>query len=157
MEKVPKEGFEIIGLDIAGFNRSNIWKNISLPLKLLKSRMQAKSIIRKFNPDVIVGVGGYASFPVLYAGQQVHIGTLIQEQNSYAGKSNKILGRRAEKVCVAYEHMDKFFPKDKVILTGNPVRKSISGMSRTMNEGKSWFKLEENKSNHPYYSGQPGC
>jgi len=145
MEKVPKEGFEIIGLDIAGFNRSSIWKNISLPLKLLKSRMQAKSIIKQFNPDAIVGVGGYASFPVLYAGQKMNVATLIQEQNSYAGKSNKILARRAKKICVAYEHMDKFFPKDKLILTGNPVRKSISGMSRTMNEGKNWFKLDEGK------------
>ena len=95
MEKVPQEGFEIIGLDIAGFNRSSILKNISLPLKLLKSRMQARKIIKEFNPNVIVGVGGYASFPVLYAGQSMNIPTLIQEQNSYAGKSNKILGRRA--------------------------------------------------------------
>ena len=142
MEKVPKEGFEIIGLDIAGFNRSNIFKNFSLPYKLLKSRMQARKIIKQFNPGAIVGVGGYASFPVLNAGQGMNIPTLIQEQNSYAGKSNKILARRAKAICVAYEHMEQFFPKDKIILTGNPVRKSISQMSRTRDEGIKWFRLK---------------
>ena len=142
MEKVPQEGFEIIGLDIAGFNRSSIWKNISLPFKLWKSRIQARNIIRQFKPGVIVGVGGYASFPVLYAGQGMNIPTLIQEQNSYAGKSNKILGRRAKAVCVAYEHMEQFFPKDKIMLTGNPVRKSITDMSRTGEEGRRWFGLQ---------------
>jgi UDP-N-acetylglucosamine--N-acetylmuramyl-(pentapeptide) pyrophosphoryl-undecaprenol N-acetylglucosamine transferase len=142
MEKVPKEGFEIIGLDIAGFNRSNIFKNLSLPIKLLKSRMQARNIIKQFNPNAIVGVGGYASFPLLYAGQVMDIPTLIQEQNSYAGKSNKILSKRAKAVCVAYEHMDQFFPKDKIILTGNPVRNSISQMSRSREEGTNWFALD---------------
>jgi UDP-N-acetylglucosamine--N-acetylmuramyl-(pentapeptide) pyrophosphoryl-undecaprenol N-acetylglucosamine transferase len=105
MEKVPQEGFEIIGLDIAGFNRGSILKNLSLPFKLIKSRMQAKSIIKQFKPGIIVGVGGYASFPVLNAAQSMNIPTLIQEQNSYAGKSNKILGKKAKSVCVAYEHM----------------------------------------------------
>jgi UDP-N-acetylglucosamine--N-acetylmuramyl-(pentapeptide) pyrophosphoryl-undecaprenol N-acetylglucosamine transferase len=143
MEKVPKEGFEIIGLDIVGFNRSSILKNISLPIKLLKSRMQARNIIKEFNPGAIVGVGGYASFPVLNAGQGMNIPTLIQEQNSYAGKSNIILSRRAKAVCVAYEHMEQFFPKDKIIITGNPVRKSISQMSRTGEEGKAWFGLQQ--------------
>ncbi len=142
MEKVPKEGFEIIGLDIAGFNRSSILKNISLPFKLLKSRMQARNIIKKFNPNAIVGVGGYASFPVLNAGQSMNIPTLIQEQNSFAGKSNKILSRRAEAVCVAYEGMEQFFPKDKIIVTGNPVRKSISQMSRSKDEGVAFFGLK---------------
>ena len=143
MDKVPKEGFEIIGLDIVGFNRSSIWKNISLPLKLLKSRIQARNIIQQFNPDAIVGVGGYASFPVLYAGQRRNIPTLIQEQNSFAGKSNKILARRAKAVCVAYQYMDNFFPNEKIIITGNPVRKNISDMSKTPAEGKAWFGLEE--------------
>ena len=143
MEKVPKEGFDIMGLDIAGFNRSSIWKNISLPIKLLKSRMQAKSAIKQFQPHAIVGVGGYASFPVLYAGQHMNIPTLIQEQNSFAGKSNKILAKRAKAVCVAYEHMDAFFPKEKLMLTGNPVRKTISDMSRTSADGKAFFGLEE--------------
>lgn len=143
MEKVPQEGFEIIGLDIAGFNRGSILKNLSLPFKLLKSRMQARSIIRQFKPGVIVGVGGYASFPVLNAGQSMNIPTLIQEQNSFAGKSNKILGRRANAICVAYEHMEQFFPKDKIIITGNPVRKNISDMKKTVDEGLASFGLKK--------------
>jgi UDP-N-acetylglucosamine--N-acetylmuramyl-(pentapeptide) pyrophosphoryl-undecaprenol N-acetylglucosamine transferase len=141
MEKVPQEGFEIIGLDIAGFQRGSILKNLSLPLKLLKSRMQARSIIRQFKPGVIVGVGGYASFPVLNAGQGMNIPTLIQEQNSFAGKSNKILGKRAKAICVAYENMEQFFPKDKIIVTGNPVRKNISDMAKTAEEGIAKFGL----------------
>jgi UDP-N-acetylglucosamine--N-acetylmuramyl-(pentapeptide) pyrophosphoryl-undecaprenol N-acetylglucosamine transferase len=141
MEKVPKEGFEIVGLDIAGFNRSNIWKNVMLPIKLLKSRVHARNIINRFRPSAIVGVGGYASFPVLSAGQAMGIPTLIQEQNSFAGKSNKILGRKARAICVAYKEMERFFPKDKIVLTGNPVRKSISEMSRTAEEGRAMFGL----------------
>jgi UDP-N-acetylglucosamine--N-acetylmuramyl-(pentapeptide) pyrophosphoryl-undecaprenol N-acetylglucosamine transferase len=157
MEKVPQEGFEIRGLDIAGFNRSNIWKNLSLPLKLLKSRMQAMSILKEFRPHVIVGVGGYASFPILNAGQGLHIPTLIQEQNSFAGKSNKILGRRAKAVCVAYEHMDQFFAKEKIIITGNPVRKSITDMCRTSREGKEWFELKEDKTTILIVGGSQGA
>jgi UDP-N-acetylglucosamine--N-acetylmuramyl-(pentapeptide) pyrophosphoryl-undecaprenol N-acetylglucosamine transferase len=145
MEKVPQEGFEIIGLDIAGFNRSDILKNISLPIKLLKSRMQAKRIIKQFDPHAIVGVGGYASFPMLHAGQGMGIPTLVQEQNSYAGKSNKILGRNAKVICVAYENMDRFFPKEKIVLTGNPVRKNISGMALTGAQGKEHFGLTGKK------------
>ena len=143
MEKVPQEGFEIIGLDIAGFNRGSILKNLSLPFKLLKSRMQARSIIKQFKPGIIVGVGGYASFPVLNAGQSMNIPTVIQEQNSYAGKSNKILSKRAATICVAYENMDQFFPKDKIMVTGNPVRKSISEMNDTPQQGKAWFELAQ--------------
>ncbi len=141
MEKVPQEGFKIEGLDIAGFNRSNMLKNITLPVKLLKSRMHARRIIKEFRPSAIVGVGGYASFPILYAGQGMNIPTLIQEQNSFAGKSNKILGRRAKAICVAYQHMEQFFPKDKIFITGNPVRKNISAMNKTAAEGKVWFGL----------------
>ena len=143
MEKIPQEGFEIVGLDIVGFNRSSILKNISLPIKLLKSRMEAKNIIKKFNPHVIVGVGGYASFPVLHAGQGMNIPTLIQEQNSFAGKSNKILARKAKAICVAYNNMGQFFPKDRVILTGNPVRKKISDMLRSSEEGRAFFGLTQ--------------
>ena len=142
MEKVPQEGFEIVGLDIAGFNRSNILKNITLPFKLLKSRMQAADILRRFVPDVVVGVGGYASFPMLNAAQSLGIPTLVQEQNSFAGKSNKILGRSARAICVAYEGMEKFFPADKLVLTGNPVRKAISDMGRTAEEGRQYFGLK---------------
>jgi len=142
MEKVPEQGFEIRGLDIVGFNRSNLLKNLSLPMKLWRARHDAKDIINEFKPDAIVGVGGYASFPVLNAGQSMGIPTLIQEQNSYAGKSNKILGRKAKSVCVAYHGMDQFFPKDKVLLTGNPVRKNISLMDKTSEEGKAWFNVQ---------------
>lgn len=143
MEKVPKEGFNIVGLDIAGFNRSSIWKNLTLPYKLYKSRMQANSIIRDFKPNAVVGVGGYASFPVLYAAQGMGIPTLIQEQNSFAGRSNKILAKRAKAVCVAYKGMEQFFQKEKIMLTGNPVRKAIADMSRTREEGIEKFGLQE--------------
>jgi len=145
MEKVPKEGFEIIGLDIAGFDRSSILKNISLPIKLLRTRTQARDIIRNFKPGAVVGVGGYASFPVLNAAQGMGIPTLIQEQNSYAGRSNKFLGRKAKAICVAYPGMEAFFRKEKLITTGNPVRKKISEMSKTPAEGKAFFNLDPNK------------
>lgn len=143
MEKVPREGFEIVGLDIAGFNRSNMLKNITLPIKLLKSRMKARSIIREFNPSAVVGVGGYASFPMLHAAQGMGVPTLIQEQNSYAGKSNKILGKKAKAVCVAYDNMERFFPGASIVKTGNPVRKSIADMSRSAAEGRAKFGLKD--------------
>lgn len=141
MEKVPQEGFRIVGLDIAGFNRSNLFKNLSLPFKLVKSRLQANRIIRDFQPDAVVGVGGFASFPMLSAAQARHIPTLIQEQNSFAGKSNKLLGRKAKAVCVAYQDMERFFPKDKLHLTGNPVREVLSGAQVSHEEGLAAFKL----------------
>lgn len=141
MEKVPLEGFRIVGLDIAGFNRSHLWKNISLPFKLWKSWLQARNVIRQFKPDVIVGVGGYASFPVLNAGQRKNIPTLVQEQNSFAGKSNMILAKRAARVCVAYEGMERFFPKEKIQLTGNPVRKTIATMRGNSGDARVFFGL----------------
>jgi len=143
MEKVPREGFEIVGLDIAGFNRSNMLKNITLPIKLLKSRMKARSIIKEFNPSAIVGVGGYASFPMLHAGQGMGVPTLIQEQNSYAGKSNKMLGRKAKAVCVAYDNMERFFPGANLVKTGNPVRSNIAQMKKSGAEGRAKFGLKE--------------
>ena len=142
MEKVPLEGFEIVGLDIAGFNRSNLFKNFMLPYKLLKSRIQARRILKSFKPGAVVGVGGYASFPMLQAAQGMNIPTLIQEQNSFAGKSNKILGRKAKAICVAYNQMEKFFPKEKIILTGNPVRKDISDMTTNTEQAKEMFGLK---------------
>lgn len=141
MEKVPQEGFRIVGLDIAGFNRSNMLKNLLLPYKILKSALQARSIIKGFKPNAVVGVGGYASFPVLNAAQGMGIPTLIQEQNSYAGKSNKILSRKAKAVCVAYDKMDKFFPADRLILTGNPVRSKISQSTLSRAEGQAWLGM----------------
>lgn len=143
MEKVPKEGFKIVGLDIAGFNRSNLLKNILLPFKLWKSIRQAKNILRDFQPDAVVGVGGFASFPVLFAAQNKGIPTLIQEQNSFAGKSNKILGKRAQAVCVAYEGMERFFAAEKITLTGNPVRANIAHSEITQEEGLEAFGLQK--------------
>lgn len=145
MEKIPQEGFRIVGLDIAGFNRSNLLKNLSLPFKLWKSRQQANQVIRDFQPDAVVGVGGFASFPMLFAAQSKGIPTLIQEQNSFAGKSNKILGKKAKAVCVAYDGMDRFFPKEKLIITGNPVRATISQASISREEGLDAFGLDKDR------------
>lgn len=145
MEKVPQAGYEIIGLDIAGFNRSSLLKNITLPFKLVKSFLDAKKIINEFKPNAVVGVGGYASFPVLYMAQSAGIPTLIQEQNSFAGKSNKILGKNAKAVCVAYDNMEQFFPKNVIIKTGNPVRANITSSNITREQGIEFFKLDITK------------
>lgn len=145
MEKVPQAGYPIEGLDIAGFNRSNMLKNLLLPFKLLKSLGQARNVLKRFQPDVVVGVGGYASFPVLRQAQRQGIPTLIQEQNSWAGKSNKILGRKAEKICVAYEGMDRFFPADKILQTGNPVRGAITQSAVSREEAMLHFGLSMGK------------
>jgi len=142
MEKVPAAGYKIEGLEIAGISRSNMFKNISLPVKVLKSVRSAKDIISEFNPDAIVGVGGYASGPTLWAGIRKHIPTLIQEQNSYPGITNKILGKRVNKICVAYPGMEKYFPAHKLIMTGNPVRQDISDLATKRNEAKEYFKLD---------------
>lgn len=145
MEKIPQEGFQIVGLDIAGFNRSNMFKNIWLPVKLLKSALKARSIIKAFQPNVVIGVGGYASFPVLDAAQRLGVPTLIQEQNSFAGKSNKILAKQAKAICVAYENMEAFFPKDKIKTTGNPVRSTIAQSQVGRAEAITFFGLDEKK------------
>lgn len=145
MEKVPLAGFKIIGLDIAGFNRSSLIKNIGLPFKLIKSLWKARSVIREFKPDLVIGVGGYASFPVLRQAQAQKIPTLIQEQNSFAGKSNMILGKKAARICVAYSGMERFFPADRILLTGNPVRAAISGSRLTKSEGAAFFGLDPAK------------
>jgi UDP-N-acetylglucosamine--N-acetylmuramyl-(pentapeptide) pyrophosphoryl-undecaprenol N-acetylglucosamine transferase len=145
MEKVPQAGYEIEGLDIAGFNRSSLIKNVGLPLKLIKSFFQVRKIINRFRPDAVVGVGGYSSFPVLKQAQLNGIATFIHESNSFAGKTNIMLGKNATKVFVASQGMEKFFPSAKIVLTGNPVRKSIvqSGVTRT--EALGFFKLDPTK------------
>lgn len=145
MEKVPQAGYPIEGLEIVGFNRSNMLKNLLLPFKLLKSFGQAKSVIKRFKPDAVVGVGGYASFPILRVAQNMRIPTLIQEQNSYAGKSNKILGQRARVICVAYEGMDKFFPASKLLYTGNPVRAAITQSAVVIEDALRHFGLMPGK------------
>ena len=125
MQRVPAAGYEIKGLPICGFNRANLLKNITLPYKMWKSDRMVKRIIREFRPQVAVGVGGYASYPTLKAAADMGIPCLIQEQNSFAGKTNKMLGKKASKICVAYDHMERFFPADRILKTGNPVRQAL--------------------------------
>lgn len=145
MEKVPQAGFKIIGLNIAGFNRRNLLKNISLPFKIWSSKSKAKAILKDFKPDLVIGVGGYASYPMLSAAQDVGISTLIQEQNSFAGKSNKLLGKKAAKICVAYDNMQQFFPAEKIVKTGNPVRAIIAKSTVTKMDGLAAFDLKMTK------------
>src|SRR6056297_1036739 len=128
MEKVPESGYKIIGLPIAGIQRRLTWKNLLVPFKLLRSLNRSKRIIKDFKPDVVVGVGGYASGPVLRTAGKKGIPVLIQEQNSYAGITNKLLANKADKICVAYEGMEKYFPPDKIEITGNPLRNNLLGV-----------------------------
>jgi UDP-N-acetylglucosamine--N-acetylmuramyl-(pentapeptide) pyrophosphoryl-undecaprenol N-acetylglucosamine transferase len=145
MEKVPQAGYSIEGLDIAGFNRSSLIKNIGLPFKLIKSFLQVRSIIKKFKPAAVIGVGGYSSFPVLKTAQQKGIPTFIHESNSFAGKSNILLGKKATKIFVASDGMDKFFPAENIMVTGNPVRSAISQSRVTREEGIRFFGLDPQK------------
>lgn len=141
MEKVPQAGYEIEGLNIAGFNRSSLIKNIFLPFKLLKSFFQVRSIFNRFKPDAAIGVGGYSSFPVLKYAQNKGIPTFIHESNSFAGKSNKMLGKKATRIFTATPGMEKFFPAEKIQVTGNPVRQVIERMNISRDEAIHFFKL----------------
>jgi UDP-N-acetylglucosamine--N-acetylmuramyl-(pentapeptide) pyrophosphoryl-undecaprenol N-acetylglucosamine transferase len=134
MDKVPQAGYNIKGLDIAGFNRSSLIKNIGLPLKLVKSFYQVRKIINEFHPDAVVGVGGYSSFPVLRYAQAKKIPSFIHESNSFAGKSNQLLGRKATEIFVATDGMEKFFPAERIRVTGNPVRPAIAAVSSIKKE-----------------------
>jgi len=125
MEKIPAAGYKIVGLDIAGYNRSSLIKNISLPVKLVASFLQVRKILRTFKPDAVIGVGGYSSFPVLRSAQSMKIPTFIHESNSLPGKSNIMLGKRATEIFVPSEGMEKYFPAEKIKITGNPVRKAL--------------------------------
>lgn len=145
MEKVPQAGYQIKGLDIAGFNRSSLIKNIGLPFKLIKSLFQVRGIIKEFKPNAVIGVGGYSSFPVLKQAQLRGIATFIHESNSFAGKTNILLGKKATKVFVALGGMEKFFPAAKILITGNPVRKSIAGSTVTRSQALQFFNLDSNK------------
>lgn len=136
MERVPAAGYEIIGLPVAGFDRKRLWRNFGVLLKLWKSMRKARKIVREFKPDIAIGVGGYASGPTLKAAQKAGIPTLVQEQNSYPGVTNRILAKRAGAVCTAYDNLERFFPKDKIIKTGNPVRKQLFDISLTQEEAK---------------------
>ncbi len=145
MKKIPEAGYPIEGLDIAGLQRKLDPKNLLLPFKVLKSLNQASAIIKRFKPQVVVGVGGYASAPLLYVAQRRGIPTLIQEQNSYAGLSNRILARRANTICVAYEGLETQFPADKIVVTGNPVRSDIMDIANKRSEALEHFGLREDQ------------
>ncbi|MDR3227066.1 MAG: undecaprenyldiphospho-muramoylpentapeptide beta-N-acetylglucosaminyltransferase [Prevotellaceae bacterium] len=145
MEKVPAAGYEIIGLPVVGLQRRFTLKNLLVPFKLFKSLNCAKKIIKDFAPDIVVGVGGYASAPTLRAAAKLGIATLIQEQNSYAGLTNKLLAKRAKKICVAYNGMENFFESEKIILTGNPVRQDLFNVKKLDDEAYEFFNLDKSK------------
>lgn len=145
MEKVPQAGYQIKGLNIAGFQRGSIVKNIGLPLKMLSSIIGASNIVRQFKPDVAIGVGGYASGPLLRTAGFLGVPTVIQEQNSFAGITNKLLAKSAKVICTAYEGMEKVFPKQKIVLTGNPIRSEIVNSTASRSEAIKYFGLDENK------------
>lgn len=145
MQRVPDAGYRIIGLPIAGFDRQHLWKNFAVIVKLLRSQWKARRIIKEFRPQVAVGVGGYASGPTLKTAGMMGIPTLIQEQNSYAGVTNKLLAQKANRICVAYEGMEKFFPAEKIIMTGNPVRQNLLENNISREEAANYFNLNPNK------------
>lgn len=142
MTRVPDAGYKIIGLPVAGFDRKRLWRNIPVLFKLFKSLRLSRKIIRDFKPDIAIGVGGYASGPTLKAAQRAGIPTLLQEQNSYAGVTNKLLGEKAAKICVAYDGMERFFPADRIIKTGNPIRKALLNSTKTVKEARESFGLD---------------
>jgi len=161
MERVPKAGYRIEGLNIAGFHRPlntrNAWRNISFPYKLLTSIWRAKSLVRRFAPDVVVGTGGYVSGPVVRAAQRKGIPTLIQEQNSHAGVTNKLLGAKANLVCVAYDGMEAYFPAKRIAFTGNPVRQDLLHIDNLREEGLRHFGLDSQKKTVVVLGGSLGA
>ena len=145
MQRVPDAGYKIIGLPVAGFDRKHLWKNFAVLVKLARSQWKARNIIKQFRPQVAVGVGGYASGPTLKTAGMMGVPTLIQEQNSYAGVTNKLLAKKACKICVAYEGMEKFFPADRIVVTGNPVRQDLEEASDKREEALKFFGLSPDK------------
>ena len=145
MEKVPQAGYNIKGLWISGIQRKITLDNLSFPFKLISSLMKASKIIRKFKPDVAIGTGGFASGPTLIMANRKRIPTLIQEQNSYPGITNKLLSKKAAKICVAYDNLERFFPASKIVKTGNPVRQDLLSIHTKTNEGKTFFELDKAK------------
>ena len=144
MEKIPALGYNIVGLPVAGIQRKNLLKNISFPFKLMRSNRKAKKVVKDFTPDAVAGFGGYASYPILRAAQKAGIPTLIQEQNSYAGVTNKKLAKHARRICVAYDGMERFFPAGKIVFTGNPLRGNFSSTAPRA-EALAYFGLEEGR------------
>ncbi|MBC7748822.1 MAG: undecaprenyldiphospho-muramoylpentapeptide beta-N-acetylglucosaminyltransferase, partial [Methylotenera sp.] len=145
MQKVPQAGYKIIGLWIAGLQRRLTFDNTLFPVKLISSLLKSRTIIKQFQPDVVIGTGGFASGPLLQIAAIAGIPTVIQEQNSYPGITNKLLSKKAKKICVAYENLERFFPKEKMILTGNPVRQDLMEIDSKRSEAKSYFNLDDNK------------
>jgi UDP-N-acetylglucosamine--N-acetylmuramyl-(pentapeptide) pyrophosphoryl-undecaprenol N-acetylglucosamine transferase len=145
MQKIPAAGYNIIGLPVAGFQRKRLHKNFMVALKLIRSMLMASRIIKDFKPDIVIGVGGYASGPMLRAANNKGIPTVVQEQNSYAGITNRLLAKKAAKIFVAYEGMEKYFPKEKIMIVGNPVRKDLENVDSKRNEGLGYFGLEQGK------------
>jgi len=145
MERVPAAGYEITGLPVAGFDRKRLWRNFSVILKLMRSLRLARKVLRDFKPDIAVGVGGYASGPMLKQAQKTGIPTLLQEQNSYAGVTNKLLARKARRICVAYEGMERFFPAEAIVMTGNPVRSDIISSTLTQNEARTKLGMDADR------------
>jgi len=161
MERVPQAGYRILGLDIAGLQRGWSWKslrqNAALPFKIWRSLSAAKQIIRDFRPHVAVGTGGYASWAVLHAAQQMGIPTLIQEQNSYAGITNRLLAKRADRICVAYDHMERYFPAERIVLTGNPVRSDLLHLTEKRAEALRFYGLTESRRTIAVVGGSLGA
>lgn len=145
MEKVPAAGYNIVGLPVAGFDRKNLLKNVSVLAKLYNSIRKARKIVKDFKPDIAIGVGGYASGPTLKAAQRAGVPTLLQEQNSYAGVTNKLLASKARSICVAYDGMDRFFPADRIVMTGNPVRKDLMEANVDKASARKSFGLAEDR------------
>ncbi|MEA4984286.1 UDP-N-acetylglucosamine--N-acetylmuramyl-(pentapeptide) pyrophosphoryl-undecaprenol N-acetylglucosamine transferase [bioreactor metagenome] len=145
MERVPAVGYPIEGLPVSGFDRKNMLRNVKVVWNLLRSILKARKIIRRFKPDVAIGVGGYASAPVLRAASAFGVPTLIQEQNSYAGVTNKLLAKKAARICVAYDEMERFFPKDKIVKTGNPVRQDLFAVAPKAEAAYQFFGLDPAK------------
>lgn len=161
MERVPQAGYPIEGLNIAGFQRGLSWsslrRNLGFPFKLLSSSLKAKRLVRQFQPDVVVGTGGYASGPVMRAAQQLGIPTLIQEQNSYAGVTNRLLAKKAARICVAYDGMEHYFPAEKIVFTGNPVRQDILNLNKKHDEGLAYYGLSKDKKTIAVIGGSLGA
>lgn len=145
MQRVPAAGYEIKGLPVAGFDRKHLWRNVSVLIKLMKSRRLARKIVSEFRPQVAVGVGGYASGPTLDVAQKMGIPTLLQEQNSYAGVTNKLLAKKAKRICVAYDGMERFFPAEAIMMTGNPVRQNLLHAHHTREEAIAAMGLDPAK------------
>ncbi len=157
MDKVPLAGYKITGLNISGLQRRLTTKNLSFPAKLISSLLRSSRIVRKFKPDIAIGTGGYASGPLLYTASRKHVPTLIHEQNAFPGITNKILAKRVNTICVSYPHMESYFPEEKIIITGNPIRKAIRELTPSKDESLEYFGLKKGKKTLLIIGGSQGA